>query len=58
MIRINLLSEGRRPVVARKRRPKISLGDQDPSLYFLGGALVLSLLIAGGWWMMLNSKIE
>ncbi len=58
MIRINLLSEGRRPVVARKSRPKISIGDQDPSLYFLGGGLALGLLVAGGWWFMLNSQIR
>ena len=58
MIRINLLSEGRRPVVARKTRPKISLGDQDPSLYFLGGGLVLGLLIAAGWWFSLNGKLK
>lgn len=58
MIRINLLSEGRRPVVARKTRPKISIGDQDPSLYFLGGGLVVGLAIAGIWWMVQNSKIK
>ena len=58
MIRINLLSEGRRPVVARKTRPKISIGDQDPSLYFLSGGLVLGLLIVGGWWMVRNAKMK
>ena len=58
MIRINLLSEGRRPVVARKTRPKISFGDQDPSIFFLTGGLILGALISGGWWLMLNSKIK
>ncbi len=58
MIRINLLSEGRRPVVARKKRPKISIGDQDPSIFFLGGGLVIGALIAGGWWMTANNKIK
>ena len=58
MIRINLLSEGRRPVVARKTRPKISIGDQDPSLYFLGGGVALGLLVAGVWWLILNGKIS
>ncbi len=58
MIRINLLSEGRRPVVARKTRPKINLGDQDPSLYFLSAGLVLGLLVSGVWWMTQNSKIK
>ncbi len=58
MIRINLLSEGRRPVVARKTRPKISLGDQDPSLYFLSAGVVLGLVIAGGWWLIKNTQIK
>jgi type IV pilus assembly protein PilN len=58
MIRINLLSEGRRPVVARKTRPKISFGDQDPSLFFLSGGLILGALISGGWWMLRNAKIN
>lgn len=58
MIRINLLSEGRRPVVARKTRPKISLGDQDPSLFFLGGGIVLGLLISLAWWFTLNSRLN
>ncbi len=58
MIRINLLSEGRRPVVARRTRPKISIGDQDPSLYFLSSGLVLGLLIAGGWWFILNRQVR
>ena len=58
MIRINLLSEGRRPVVARKTRPKIDFGDQDPSLFFLTGGLILGALISAGWWMMRNAKIK
>ncbi len=58
MIRINLLSEGRRPVVARKTRPKINLGDQDPSLYFLSAGVLIGLLVAGGWWMIKNVKIK
>ncbi len=58
MIRINLLSEGRRPVVARKKRPKISIGDQDPSVFFLGGGVGIGLLVAVGWWMTINSQIK
>jgi type IV pilus assembly protein PilN len=58
MIRINLLSEGRRPVVARRTRPKISLGDQDPSVYLLAGGLILGLLIAGGQWWRLQSQLD
>ncbi len=58
MIRINLLSEGRRPVVARKKRPKISIGDQDPSPFFLAGGLIVGSLVAAGWWMSYNIKLK
>ncbi len=55
MIRINLLSEGRRPVVARRARA--TLGDQDPSFLMLVGGLVLGLLIAGSLWWIQRGKI-
>ena len=58
MIRINLLSEGRRPVVARRTRPKISLGDQDPSLFFLGGGLLLGALVVAIQWWGLSSDLD
>lgn len=58
MIRINLLAEGRRPVIARKSKPKLSLGDQDPSVLLLTGGILLGALIAGGQWWMLNSETK
>lgn len=58
MIRVNLLSEGRRPVIARRAKPKFSLGDQDPSLLFLAGGLLLGTLIAGFQWFSLSGKIK
>lgn len=58
MIRINLLSEGRRPVVARSAKPKLSFGDQDPSLIILGIGLAVGLLVAAGWWWRLNSQLS
>ncbi len=58
LTRINLLSEGRRPVVARRSRPKINLGDQDPSLFFLGGGVAVGLLVSAGWWYFLNSDLK
>lgn len=58
MIRINLISEGRRPVVARKARSKIAIGDQDPSLFYLAGGLVLGLLLAGGLFLFFSAKLS
>lgn len=58
MIRINLLSEGRRPVVARKSKPKMSFGDQDPSIFMLTGGILLGLLVVGIWWFLLSSEIS
>lgn len=56
MIRINLLSEGRRPVVARKAKPKLGIGDQDPSVLILLGGLVLGLLVSGVMWYLLHAQ--
>ncbi|MDA8016970.1 MAG: PilN domain-containing protein [Thermoanaerobaculia bacterium] len=58
MIRINLLSEGRRPVVARSAKPKMGFGDQDPSLIILCIGAAVGLLVAGGWWWQLNSEVK
>lgn len=57
MIKINLLSEGRRPVVARRDKPKFPWGDAEPSNLLLLAGLILGVLIAGGWWWVLNSKL-
>lgn len=58
MIRINLISEGRKPVVARKAKAKVNLGEQDPSLIFLGAGAVLGILIALGWYLLVNSNLK
>lgn len=58
MIRINLLSEGRRPVVARKSKPKLSFGDQDPSIFMLTGGLLLGLLVVAVQWFLISSEIS
>ena len=58
MIRINLISEGRKPVVARKSKAKVSVGDQDPSLILLGAGAALGLLVALGWYFMVNSTLK
>lgn len=60
MIKINLVSEGRKPVVARqKAAPEVARApSQDAALYMLivGAAAVLS--VAGGWWFLLNREIS
>lgn len=58
MIRINLLSEGRRPVVARKAKPSLSLGGQDPNNLLLFAGILLGVLLAGGWWWILHSELS
>ncbi|MEL7061143.1 MAG: PilN domain-containing protein [Acidobacteriota bacterium] len=58
MIRINLLSEGRRPVVARKKKATDLFGSTEPALLFLGGGLLLGFLIAAGWWWLANSELK
>jgi Tfp pilus assembly protein PilN len=57
MIRINLLSEGRRPVVARRAKAAFSLGEQDPSLLFVIAGLVLGLLAGGALWWLKKTEI-
>jgi len=58
MIRINLLSEGRRPVVARRAKAALSLGDQDPSLVILSVSLLLGVLVGAGLWWQKNAQIK
>jgi len=60
MIKINLLAEGKRPVVARRARPSLAGGGGGPELANLAlvAALVLGLLVAGGWWFLLSQKIK
>jgi Tfp pilus assembly protein PilN len=56
MIRINLLSEGRRPVVARRAKARFDFGGQDPSVVFLATGLLLGLAAAGIWWWLVNAE--
>ena len=54
MIRINLLSEGRRPVVARKSRARLDIAGQDPSVVILALGLLVGLVGGGVWWWMVK----
>jgi len=58
MIKINLLSEGRRPVVARKAKPTLNLGGQDPNNLLLVAGMILGLLVAGGWWYVTDAEAK
>ncbi|HEX9735209.1 MAG TPA: PilN domain-containing protein [Thermoanaerobaculia bacterium] len=57
MIKINLLAEGRRPVVARKAKPTLALGGQDPNNLLVVAGFVLGALAVGGWWYQLNAEL-
>lgn len=51
MIRINLLSEGRKPVTAKKKKAVgrgFDLGDLDPATLALVGAIVLGVIVSLG----------
>lgn len=61
MIKINLLAEGKRPVVARRARQPVlggGGGGQELANLMLVAGLVLGLLVAGGWWFMLSQRIQ
>lgn len=57
MIRINLLSEGRRPVVARKRA-RLGMEGVDPSGPILIAGIAIGLIVVGIWWFLLNGKLN
>lgn len=60
MIKINLLAEGKRPVVARRARQPVLGGGASPDLanLLMVGGIVLGLLVAAGWWFMLSQRIK
>ena len=58
MIKINLLSEGRRPVVARKAKPKLGLGDMNLGNLALFGGIALGVAALVVWWVILNAAVN
>lgn len=59
MIKINLVAEGRRPVVARQAKgPSISFGSEDLGQYMLLAGFVVGAIIVGVWWFLLNRTIS
>lgn len=60
MIKINLLAEGKRPVLARKSRSPLGVGGggADTSNLLLVSGVVLGLLAAGGWFFWVSSRLK
>lgn len=58
MIRINLLSEQRKPKVARLGKQTQDFVSGDPATIWLLGLLALVLLVGLGWWWNLHSQIK
>lgn len=59
MIKINLLAEGRRPVVARKSKTQlVGGGGRDVGNLLLVAGLVLGLLASAGWYLWVQAKLS
>lgn len=59
MIRINLLSEGRRHAAVRRTKPATLLEGQNIALVMLvAGILLVGALPAGAWWWMNSQRID
>jgi Tfp pilus assembly protein PilN len=56
MIKINLLSEGKRPAAVRKARGAAEV--RDLALWMLLAGAFLGVLAAGGYWWYLNGKLK
>jgi type IV pilus assembly protein PilN len=58
MAKINLLAEGKRPVVARRgRTPLAAAGGGDLANYLLIAGVVLGIVVFLGWLLLLNHKL-
>jgi Tfp pilus assembly protein PilN len=57
MIKINLLSEGKRPAAVRKSRVAAAPG-QTIALWMLVAGTLVGVLVAGAWWWVLNGRLE
>lgn len=59
MIRINLLSEGKRPAAVRRTRPTSFLAGENIALWALVAALLLlGVLPAVAWWWTTSNRVE
>lgn len=59
MIKINLLSEGKRPATARKAKPSgLKVEGQDIGQWMLAVGMILGLLGVGLFWWMLDREVK
>lgn len=58
MIKINLVSEGRKPVVARKAKEALGVGEVSTPELALYGAVLLGILLIFGFWFYLRGEIK
>lgn len=59
MVKINLLAEGKRPVIARRaKQPLVQLSSANAANFGLLGAIALGVLVALGWYLILRSDIK
>jgi type IV pilus assembly protein PilN len=59
LIKINLLSEGKRPAAVRRTRPASLLEGENVALWgLLAAVLLLGLLPAAVWWWVTDERVE
>jgi len=59
MVKINLLAEGKRPVIARRsKQPLVQLSSTNAANVGLLGVFVLGVLVALGWYLILQNDIK
>lgn len=59
MIKINLLSEGKRPAAVRRTRPTSFLEGENVALWaLLAAVLLLGVLPAAAWWWVTGDQVE
>jgi len=57
MIKINLLSEGKRPAAVRKAKTTALLQTQNIGMYLLAVGIVLGIVATGIYWWFLNADV-
>ena len=57
MIKINLLSEGKRPTAVRKTRRALSLEGKEVGTWLLAAGIVIGLVAVGVYWWLQNQRL-